>query len=95
MIFRTDVLIQRTIRVKFKDCTVITVAHRLHTVMDSDRILVMDAGRMKEFDWPHLLLQNQTGILRGMIDATGPQESESLKRIAADTFKKFVAETIP
>lgn len=83
---QTDALIQRTIREKFKDFTVITVAHRLHTIMDSDRVLVMDAGSAKEFDIPHNLLQITDGIFRGMVDATGPQESEQLKKAAAKKF---------
>lgn len=86
---QTDALIQKTIREKFKDYTVITVAHRLHTVMDSDRILVMEAGCAKEYDIPHNLLQMKDGILRGMVDATGPQESEHLKKIAEVKFKEL------
>lgn len=42
----TDDLIQHTIRTKFADCTVITIAHRLNTIIDSDRVMVMEGGRM-------------------------------------------------
>ncbi|XP_004519652.1 multidrug resistance-associated protein 4 [Ceratitis capitata] len=85
---QTDALIQTTIRTKFKHCTVLTVAHRLHTVMDSDRILVVDDGRAREFDIPHLLLKKQQGALRQMVDATGA-EAESLKKIATETYNKM------
>ncbi|XP_063699793.1 ATP-binding cassette sub-family C member 4 [Culicoides brevitarsis] len=86
---QTDALIQTTIRDKFRSCTVLTVAHRLHTVMDSDRILVMENGYAKEFDVPHLLLQQEGSILLDMVEATGPQESGSLKQIAEDSYVKM------
>lgn len=45
-LFRTDELIQRTLRTKFADYTVLTIAHRLNTIIDSNRVLVMDAGEI-------------------------------------------------
>ena len=44
---KTDAIIQKLIRERFRDKTVITIAHRLETIMDSDRIIVMDEGRIK------------------------------------------------
>ncbi|EDW66850.1 ATP-binding cassette sub-family C member 4 [Drosophila virilis] len=88
---QTDALIQRTIRVKFQQCTVLTVAHRLHTVMDSDRIIVMDAGNAVEFDVPHLLLKKSQGVLRQMVEATGG-EAEALKSVASNAFKRMQQE---
>uniref|UniRef100_A0A8C2IQD2 Cystic fibrosis transmembrane conductance regulator n=1 Tax=Cyprinus carpio TaxID=7962 RepID=A0A8C2IQD2_CYPCA len=79
---RTDELIQKTIRDKFKECTVLTIAHRLNTIIDSDRILVLDAGRIQEYDAPHVLLQNQNGIFYKMVQQTGKAEVASLLQTA-------------
>jgi ATP-binding cassette subfamily C (CFTR/MRP) protein 4 len=73
----TDGLIQQTIREKFINCSVLTIAHRLNTVMDSDKILVMNFGRVAEFDSPLNLLNKHDGIFRSMIHATG-NESKNL-----------------
>lgn len=81
---KTDALIQKTIRTKFAECTVLTIAHRLNTVMDSDRILVMDAGQAVEFDQPYKLLQKQDGLFKTMLDQTGPVMAETLTRIAKE-----------
>ena len=60
----TDVMIQGMIRTKFADCTVLTIAHRLHTIIDSSKILVMDKGFVGEFDTPDVLLTNSSGIFK-------------------------------
>lgn len=80
-------MIQRTIKEKFADCTVITVAHRLNTVIDSDRVLVIDAGVAVEFDAPYILMQKMDGIFKNLTEALGPQEYERLYSKAKETFE--------
>nr|CAD7576118.1 unnamed protein product [Timema californicum] len=79
---QTDALIQNTIRLKFAECTVLTVAHRLNTIMDSDKVLVMDAGRMVEFASPHNLLQNKNGHFYQMVQKTGKKMAEQLYQVS-------------
>ncbi|CAF0941211.1 unnamed protein product [Brachionus calyciflorus] len=67
----TDDLIQATIRNQFKDCTVLTIAHRLNTIMDSNRIMVLDKGKIVEFDSPQNLLSNKKTIFYSMAVSAG------------------------
>uniref|UniRef100_A0A669QTK6 ATP binding cassette subfamily C member 1 n=1 Tax=Phasianus colchicus TaxID=9054 RepID=A0A669QTK6_PHACC len=66
----TDNLVQSTIKREFYNCTILTIAHRLHTVMDSERVLVLDAGKILEYDTPHNLLQ-QKGAFSEMVAEAG------------------------
>ena len=67
----TDDLIQETIRREFKGCTIVTIAHRLNTIIDYDRILVMDKGMVAEFDSPQELLANTNSLFHSMAKDAG------------------------
>ena len=59
-------IFQGTIRSQFSSSTILTIAHRLNTVMDYDKILVMSAGEVAQFDTPQNLLKDQIGIFYSM-----------------------------
>jgi ATP-binding cassette subfamily C (CFTR/MRP) protein 1 len=67
----TDDLIQGTIRKEFKESTVLTIAHRLNTIMDYDRIMVLDKGKIAEFDTVKELLKMKDGIFHSMVKDAG------------------------
>jgi ABC-type multidrug transport system fused ATPase/permease subunit len=60
----TDALIQQMMHQQFNDCTVLTIAHRLETVLGSDRVLVLDDGRVAEYDAPEVLMRQSDSLFR-------------------------------
>ncbi|XP_008210078.1 multidrug resistance-associated protein 4 isoform X1 [Nasonia vitripennis] len=64
----TDEIIQKTIRMRFSNCTIITIAHRLNTILDSDKILVIHQGEAVEFNTPQNLLQLKDGYFSNMMN---------------------------
>ncbi|KAI4303732.1 hypothetical protein MLD38_039329 [Melastoma candidum] len=83
----TDTLIQRTIREGFKSCTMLVVAHRLNTIIDCDRILVLDDGRAAEHGAPCDLLSNETGVFSKLVQSTGHANAEYLRGLALQSKK--------
>ncbi|XP_071489513.1 ATP-binding cassette sub-family C member 12-like [Diadema antillarum] len=74
----TDSLIQKTIREAFSECTILIIAHRLNTVLDCNKILVMDKGQVCEFDTPNNLLVNPESRLTAMLGAAGDHKQSSV-----------------
>jgi ATP-binding cassette subfamily C (CFTR/MRP) protein 1 len=68
---QTDKIVQETIRSAFKDRTILTIAHRLDTIMDSDRVVVLDHGEVREFDTVPNLLALPQGIFRLLCEEGG------------------------
>ncbi|KAL3867285.1 hypothetical protein ACJMK2_044499 [Sinanodonta woodiana] len=86
---RTDELIQQTVRDHFRHCTVLTIAHRLHTVMNSDRLMVLEHGQLVEMDRPDVLLQNPAGYFYNLVQQTGNFEAHNLQALTGKDINKM------
>ncbi|KZV48803.1 ABC transporter C family-like, partial [Dorcoceras hygrometricum] len=82
---RTDALIQKTIREEFRTCTMLIIAHRLNTIIDCDRILLLDGGQVVEFDSPETLMQNEESSFSKMVQSTGAANAEYLRSLVLKT----------
>lgn len=85
----TDSLLQKTIAKSFAGSTVIAVAHRLETVIDYDRILVLGGGSRLEYDVPWELLSNNDSHFTKMVDDTGENASKELMHKAYEAYMKM------
>ncbi|KAI9091703.1 P-loop containing nucleoside triphosphate hydrolase protein [Phlyctochytrium arcticum] len=80
--FETDGMIQQVLRTHLRKCTILTIAHRISTIMDYDKILVLDQGRVAEFDAPAVLLANPKSIFTQLAEETAAEstpDSQDLK----------------
>ncbi|KAJ0083036.1 hypothetical protein Patl1_11222 [Pistacia atlantica] len=81
---RTDALIQKTIREEFKSCTMLIIAHRLNTIIDCDRIILLDSGRVLEYDSPEQLLLNEESAFSKMVQSTGAANAQYLRSLVLE-----------
>ena len=80
---RTDALLQEAVKKSFDGATIIAVAHRLDTVIEYDKILVLGGGEVVAFDSPHKLSLEENGVFASMIEDTGKGMASELRRRAS------------
>lgn len=83
---QSDSFIQQMLRSRFQNTTLLTIAHRLHTIMDYDMVIVMEKGKCVELDHPARLLENADGLFTSFVDATGPESATELRKIAHESW---------
>ena len=71
-----------------QNCTMLTIAHRLNTIMDSDRVIVLENGRVKENGEPDILLQKNDGVFTSFVEQTGKSSSRYLRTLASTASMK-------
>lgn len=84
--YETDAKIQKTIRSELNETTILTIAHRLRSIIDYDQILVLDAGEVREYAPPHELLQDKDGVFYSLCADSG--EFEALITLAKEAYEK-------
>lgn len=80
--YETDAMIQETIRNSFTGCTILTIAHRIQTVIDNDYILVIDAGTVAEFDKPSRLLEDPQSEFSAIVNEMPAEMAANLRQLA-------------
>lgn len=84
--YKSDALIQQTIRDEFSNSTILTIAHRLRSIIDYDKILVMDAGKVVEYEDPYVLIANKESLFYSMCENSG--ELDILTKLAKESYVK-------
>ena len=87
----TEQIVQETIKKVFDDRTTITIAHRLDTIIESDKVLVMEAGELKEYESPAKLLGDRSSMFSRLVDKTGVAAAAALRKMANEHFAQQAA----
>jgi len=86
--FETDALIQRTLRLAFVGVTVLTIAHRIQTILDYDKIMVLDQGYLAEFDTPSNLIGKKGSLFRALVEESGIKSDTISASVSANDAQK-------
>ncbi|KAG2426904.1 hypothetical protein HXX76_012691 [Chlamydomonas incerta] len=88
----TEAIVQDTIKKVFDDRTTITIAHRLDTIIESDKIIVMEQGSLMEYESPAKLLANRDSMFSKLVDKTGAAAAAALRKMADDFWSTRAAQ---